>query len=67
MRKFTAVKCVEKYDENGVHTGEWWPEKTITCELTGVTEHGSNVWTEIETGEQYYLSRMCGHYSFYHI
>ena len=67
MRKFTAMKIVPKHNENGAQTGEWVATEMITCEVTGEMDTGEKVWTDIETGEQYFLTRMCRHNMFFHI
>lgn len=41
--------------------------RKITCEVTGEMAQGPKVWTDVETGKQYFCSRMLGHYYFYHI
>ena len=62
--KRTATLIVKK---EGSKYGEWIPVRKITCEVTGEMNDGAKVWTDIETGEQYFLTRMLGHYMFYHI
>lgn len=61
--KRTAIKIVPMHDKHN----QWIPAEKITCELTGEMADGSKVWTEVETGEQYFLTRMLGKYMFYHI
>lgn len=47
---------------------EWYEiEKTATCEVTGEMSTGTKVWTEVETGEQYFLTRLDGHYNFFQV
>lgn len=41
--------------------------RKITCEVTGEIANGVKVWTDVETGEQYYCSRLLGTYYFYKI
>jgi len=48
---------------NGNH--EWLPVRKITCEVTGEMDTGEKVWTDLETGEQYFCCRMLGHWMFY--
>lgn len=45
----------------------WECHEKITCEVTGEMDTGTKVWTDIETGEQYFLTRMLGKYYFYKI
>lgn len=51
---------------HGEHN-QWIPTEKITCEVTGEMSNGAKVWTDVETGEQYFLTRMLGEYMFYHI
>ena len=44
---------------------QWIPSKKITCECTGEMSTGEKVWTDVETGEQYFLLRMLGKYMFF--
>lgn len=37
----------------------------ITCQVTGEMSDGAKVWTDEETGEQYFLGRIGGFYYFY--
>lgn len=41
------------------------PERKITCEVRGEMATGEKVWVDVETGEQYFLTRMLGNYMFY--
>ena len=59
----TAMKIVPLHDEHN----KWIPTEKITCEVTGEMSNGAKVWTDVETGEQYFLTRMLGEYMFYHI
>ena len=61
--KRTAMKIVPLHDEHN----QWIPTEKITCEVTGEMSNGAKVWIDIETGEQYFLTRMLGEYMFYHI
>ena len=61
--KRTAMKIVPLHDEHN----QWTPTEKITCEVTGEMSNGAKVWTDVETGEQYFLTRMLGEYMFYHI
>ena len=61
--KRTAMKIVPLHDEQN----QWTPTEKITCEVTGEMSNGAKVWTDVETGEQYFLTRMLGEYMFYHI
>ena len=45
---------------------QWTAGEKITCEVTGEMDTGTKVWTDIESGEQYFLSRMFGQYYFIH-
>ena len=45
----------------------WTLHEKITCEVTGEMSDGSKVWTDIKTGEQYFLTRMLRKYYFFHI
>lgn len=38
-----------------VYTGTGFSTKWITCEVTGETNTGRKVWTDLKTGEQYLL------------
>ena len=49
--------------DNGYWT--WKADKKITCECTGEMDTGAKVWTDTESGEQYFLTRLNGRYSFY--
>ena len=51
----------------GLYGQEWLAGCLITCELTGEMDNGAKVWTDIEDGEQYFLTRIKGRYMFYHI
>ena len=59
--KRTYFLCVKQKD------GQYIPTRKITCEVTGEMndKQKTKVWTDIETGEQYWCSRICGHYMFY--
>ena len=57
------MKSVPLHDEHN----QWTPTEKITCEVTGEMSNGAKVWTDVETGEQYFLTRMLGEYMFYHI
>lgn len=46
---------------------EWTATRKITCEVTGQMSDGTLVWTEVETGEQYFCFRMLGTYYFYQV
>ncbi len=61
--KRTAMKIIPLKDKYG----QWIPTEKITCEVTGEMSDGVKVWTDVETGEQYYLTRMLGKYMFIHI
>lgn len=62
--KRTAMKIVkDELMNNGYWT--WKEDKKITCECTGEMDTGTKVWTDIETGEQYFLTRMNGKYMFF--
>lgn len=65
--KRTAEVIVEKEDNNKY--GKQWTGAgyKITCECVGEMENGAKVWEDVETGEQYFLTRMLGVYMFYHI
>lgn len=63
--KRTGMRIVK--GKNGPHGQEWLADCLVTCELTGQMDTGENVWTDIETGEQYFLTRLKGRYMFYHI
>ena len=52
---------------NNDYCHSWTLVRKITCEVTGQMASGALVWTDVETGEQYFCSRMLGHYYFYHI
>lgn len=58
--KRTAMRIVKV--EN---TDEWKEDKKITCECTGEMDTGAKVWTDIESGEQYFLTRLNGKYMFF--
>ncbi len=45
--------------------GQWTAGEKITCEVTGEMDDGTKVWSDIETGEQWFLMRMLGRYYFY--
>ena len=62
-RKMSAWLIV--HQDDGEYSGQWIPTKKITCEVTGEMDTGTKVWTDIETGEQYFLLRMQGKYMFY--
>ena len=36
----------------------WTATEKITCEVTGEMDTGTKVWTDIKTGEQYFMFRM---------
>ena len=61
--KRTAMKIVKQ--ELTEYGWTWKEEKPITCECTGEMDTGTKVWTDIETGEQYFLTRINGKYSFF--
>ena len=63
--KRTAMLIVK--GKLGEHGQEWIPTRKITCEVTGEMNDGAKVWTDVETGEQYFLARLLGKYMFYHI
>lgn len=44
--------------------GQYKPVKKIVCEVTGEMSDKSKVWTEIETGKQFFCCRICNHYMF---
>ncbi len=44
----------------------WTMHEPITCEVTGEMDTGTKVWTDVKTGEQYFLFRLCGKYYFCH-
>lgn len=46
---------------------QWVPVKQITCEVAGEMSDGSKVWSDVDTGEQYFLTRFLGKYMFFHI
>lgn len=58
MRR-TAVLIIRQDD------GQWIPDRKITCEVTGEMVDGTKIWTDIESGEQYWLTRMLGKYMFF--
>ena len=41
------------------------PHEKITCEVIGEMNTGTKVWSDVITGEQYFLIRMNGIYAFY--
>lgn len=43
----------------------WKTTKKITCEVSGEMVDGTKVWTDYETGEQYWCTRILGKYYFY--
>ena len=45
--------------------GAWIVYDKITCEVSGEMDTGEKVWTELETGEQYFCTRMLGTYYFF--
>ena len=61
--KRTAIRITINND----WCNSWTCHEKITCEVTGEMADGAKVWTDIETGEQYFLTRMLGKYYFYHI
>ena len=61
IKSFLGI--VPLHDEHN----QWTPTEKITCEVTGEMSNGAKVWTDVETGEQYFLTRMLGKYMFYHI
>lgn len=64
MKKTAILIVKDKKDEYGQ---QWIPTRKITCEVTGEMSDGAKVWTDIESGEQYFLTRMLGKYMFFHI
>ena len=56
--------ALEKSDRPDALNG-LWAERKITCEVTGEMDTGTKVWTELATGEQWFLMRMMGVYFFY--
>ena len=61
--KRTATRITINNDDH--HS--WTCHEQITCEVTGEMNSGAKVWTDIESGEQYFLSRLFGKYYFCHI
>ena len=46
---------------------QWTAGELITCEVTGEMDTGTKVWTELKTGEQFFLFRLLGKYYFCHM
>ena len=65
MKQTKRTYWLIKINDDAFHS--WTLVQKITCEVSGQMEDGSLVWTDIETGEQYFCSRLLGHYYFYHI
>lgn len=44
---------------------EFTATRKITCEVTGQMADGALIWTDVETGKQYFCFRLLGVYYFH--
>lgn len=64
-RKMTATRLELIPSKHYIGRFEAIPHEKITCEVSGEMASGEKVWTDVATGEDYFLTRMCGKYAFY--
>jgi hypothetical protein len=65
IMKKTAIRIELVPSKKYLDRLETIPREKITCEVIGEMNTGTKIWADIATGEQYFLTRMCGVYAFY--
>lgn len=63
MKRMTGILIRRERHNDGLTY--WALIKDITCEVSGEMSDGTKVWTDLESGEQYYLMRIKNKYLFY--
>ena len=58
-----TLQLIKPLDE--ARRRNWRTVKWITCEVTGEMATGEKVWTDTQTGEQYFCMRVLNKYYFY--